>query len=671
MTSENQQKPILEVRNLCVSFPSEAGRVDAVRDVSFDLYPGQSLGIVGESGSGKSVTSMAVMGLLPEYAKVTGSIKFQGEELVGKTDKQMSAIRGAGIGMIFQDPLSALTPVFSIGDQIVEAIQCHQDVSRQQAWDRAVELLDLVGIPEPATRAKAFPHEFSGGMRQRAVIALAIANNPKVIIADEPTTALDVTIQAQILEVLQTAQRETGAATIMITHDMGVVAGTADDVLVMYAGSPVEKANVYELFENPKMPYTVGLLGSTPRIDVSSDDALTPIAGTPPVLIDLPAGCPFAPRCPVALAECKTTTPGLTKVEDTTEKTAGDIISPDESVTRHQAACLRSSEIHAGKLDGEALYPVPERSEDVLAGVPREDRNKVLEVDNLVKEFPLIKGAVLKRRVGTVYAVNGISFDIHEGECMAIVGESGSGKTTSLLEIMNLDPADGTTLKLNGVDTASLNSRSRRKARKDIQMVFQDPMSSLNPRLTVREIIAEPLRSLGYDGDVDARVSELMRTVGLDASQIDRFPGAFSGGQRQRIGLARALATRPKLIVLDEPVSALDVSIQAGMLNLLDDLKRSLGLSYLFVAHDLSVIRHLSDRVGVMYRGEFVEEGPIDEVFDNPQHDYTKALLSAIPIPDPKIEKNRKRLIWKDSQPSAVKTDEKSSLFSKLRFKKS
>lgn len=631
----NVQSPILSVKDLSVNFPSEAGSVSAVRGVNFDLYPGRTLGIVGESGSGKSVTSMAVMGLLPEYAKISGSVKFDGEELLTKNDKEMSKIRGKGIGMIFQDPLSALTPVFDIGSQLTEALQAHQNISKSAALKEAAELLDLVGIPEPQLRLKSFPHEFSGGMRQRVVIAIAIANKPRVLIADEPTTALDVTIQAQILDVLKVAQKETGAATIMITHDMGVVAGIADDVMVMYGGRPVEHADVISTFNNPKMPYTIGLLGSTPRVDISSDEPLTPIVGSPPVLINVENKCQFAPRCPIAVDACWAKEPELTEVAS----------ASDSEIGSHRAACVRAHEIVDKKIDGQRLFPLPQLSEDVFEGVPREDRKVTLEVENLKKEFPLIKGAIVKRRVGTVHAVKGVSFDIREGECMAIVGESGSGKTTTLLEIMELNAPEGTVVRLNGKDTSKFNRNERRSARKDIQMVFQDPMSSLNPRLTIKEILSEPLDALGFEGDKEARVRELMKLVGLDSSQIDRFPGHFSGGQRQRIGLARALATNPSIIVLDEPVSALDVSIQAGVINLLEDLKRRLGISYLFVAHDLSVVRHLSDRVAVMYKGDFVEQGAVDEIFDNPQHPYTRALLSAIPIPDPEVERSRTRIV--------------------------
>ncbi|MDK4252651.1 ABC transporter ATP-binding protein [Corynebacterium propinquum] len=618
--------PILSVTDLSVSFPSEAGTVNAVRGVNFDLLPGKTLGIVGESGSGKSVTSMAIMGLLPDYAKVAGSVEFDGVELLDKNDKQMSKIRGKDIGMIFQDPLSALTPVFDIGTQLVEAIQTHQKVSKRVALDQAAQLLELVGINEPKLRLKSFPHQFSGGMRQRVVIAIAIANNPKLLIADEPTTALDVTIQAQILDVIKVAQKETGAATIMITHDMGVVAETADDVMVMYAGRPVERAEVHDLFANPRMPYTVGLLGSTPRPDASSEDPLIPIEGNPPMLVNLEDKCQFAPRCPVATDECLHSEPKLL---------------PLKSNQSQSTACIRSEHITDRKIDGQQMYPVPKLSADVLGDVPREERKIALAVKDLHKEFPLLKGALVKRRVGTVKAVNGISFEIREGECMAIVGESGCGKTTTLLEIMDLEPENGQVL-LDSADANEFSAAQRREARKQLQIVFQDPMSSLNPRLTVREVIAEPLNSLGFDGDVDDRVIELMELVGLNADHLDRFPSHFSGGQRQRIGLARALATNPKVIVLDEPVSALDVSIQAGVINLLEDLKRKLGIAYLFVAHDLSVVRHLSDRVAVMYEGAFVEEGVTDEIFDNPQHEYTRKLLSAIPIPDPEVARRQK-----------------------------
>ncbi|MGH3829503.1 MAG: dipeptide ABC transporter ATP-binding protein [Pseudonocardiaceae bacterium] len=636
--------PLLSVRNLVVSFPSEAGRVDAVRGVDFDLRPGRTLAIVGESGSGKSVTSMAVMGLLPEYASVTGSIALGGRQLLELDDRQMSKIRGRELGMIFQDPLSSLTPIFSVGRQIVEALEIHQNLDRDVAWKRAVELLDLVGIPNAAQRSRSFPHEFSGGMRQRVVIAMAMANDPRIIIADEPTTALDVTVQAQILDVLRLSQAETGAALIMITHDLGVVAGIADDVLVMYAGRPVERAPVDELFARPRMPYTIGLLGAVPRVDVAERRPLVPIAGNPPLLVDLPPGCPFQPRCPVSVPGCGDREPELAVV-------------PGGAVNEHSAACIRADEIRHGRIDGRPVYPVPPAPDAPAAHIPREQRPAVLELNGLSKTFPLLRGALLKRRVGWVYAVSGVDLDIREGETLGLVGESGCGKTSTLLEIMNLRPPQSGSIRVSGVDVAAPRGRdAQRQLRRTLHMVFQDPIGALDPRMTVFDILAEPLRAFG-EADrtvIGARVDELMDLVGLNPEHCDRFPTAFSGGQRQRIAIARALATNPSLLVLDEPVSALDVSIQAGVINLLNELKATLGLSYLFVAHDLSVVRHISDRVAVMYLGRIVEIGAVDEVFDNPRHPYTQALLSAIPVPDPMVERTRERIILRGDLPSPI-----------------
>ncbi|WP_224403171.1 ABC transporter ATP-binding protein [Pseudonocardia sp. ICBG1034] len=632
--------PVLSVRDLTVAFPSEAGRVEAVRGVGFDLLPGRTLGIVGESGSGKSVTSLAVMGLLPESASVTGSITLSGRELVGLSDEAMSGIRGDDIGMIFQDPLSSLTPIFTVGDQLVEAMQIHRDIGRAQARERAVELLDLVGIPDPRRRVRAFPHEFSGGMRQRVMIAMAIANDPTVIIADEPTTALDVTVQAQILDVLKVARDETGAAVVMITHDLGVVAGVADDVLVMYAGRPVETAPVDELFAAPRMPYTIGLLGAVPRVDSVERRPLVPVPGSPPAPTDLPPGCPFAPRCPVAVDACRTAEPPLV---------------PVPARDGHAAACVRTGEIVDGAIGGEPVFAAPALPLGDDRGGDREDRPAVLSVSHLRRTFPLMKGSLVRRRVGTVHAVADVDLDIRRGETLGLVGESGCGKTTTLLEIMNLLPPEGGTIEVAGTDVATLRGRADIAAlRREIQIVFQDPMGALDPRMTVGDILTEPLRAAGWTdrGRVATRVDELMALVGLDPEHVDRFPAAFSGGQRQRIGIARALATKPSLLVLDEPVSALDVSVQAGVLNLLTALQRELGLSYLFVAHDLSVVRHVADRVAVMYLGRIVESGAVADVFGNPQHPYTQALLSAIPVPDPQVERTRQRVVLSGDLPS-------------------
>ena len=645
--------PLLEVTDLRVSFPSEDGRVNAVRGVNLTVGRGEVLALVGESGSGKSVTSTAVMGLLDESAQISGSVRLHGTELLGRDDDYMSKIRGTQVSMVFQDPLSALTPVYTVGAQIVEALQIHNPkMDRRRAWDRAVELLELVGIPNPEVRARAYPHEFSGGMRQRAVIAIAIANDPNLIIADEPTTALDVTIQAQILDVLRTAQKETGAGVIMITHDLGVVAGMADRVAVMYAGRIVEAGDVDDIFYRSRMPYTIGLLGSLPRLDAKKDSALATLEGNPPSLLDLPAGCPFAPRCPMAVEECLAGEPDLLPVRDAADDTANAVAGPPAAGAQY-SACRRMKEIERENLDYTDIFPVPTLKTPDSLTLPHSERTEVVRATDLVKEFPLMKGAVFKRRVGTVHAVDGISFDVREGETLAIVGESGCGKTTTLMEVLGLQAPQRGSIVVLGKNTASMGRADRRAVRRDLQIVFQDPMASLDPRQPIFDIIAEPLRANGWRrADIAPRVDELMELVGLEPSHANRYPRNFSGGQRQRIGIARALALEPKLLVLDEPVSALDVSIQAGVINLLDELRATLGLSYLFVAHDLSVVRHIADRVAVMYLGKIVEVGDVDAIFDAPAHPYTQALLSAIPIPDPAKERGRSRIILEGDLPS-------------------
>jgi len=628
---------VLSIRDLHVTFPSEGGLVQAVRGLSFDLAAGESMAIVGESGSGKSVTSLAIMGLHPDTAKITGSITLHGEELLSRNDESMSRLRGESLSMIFQDPLSALTPVYSIGDQIVEAIQVHHDVSKAAATKRAVELLDLVGIPNPAVRVKSFPHEFSGGMRQRAMIAMSIANDPDVIIADEPTTALDVTIQAQVLEVLKKAQQETGAALIMITHDLGVVAGIADRVTVMYAGRPIEQGSVDDIFYRPRMPYTIGLLGAVPRLDATDKKALATLEGNPPSVVDVPPGCPFEPRCPMSTQACTIDEPPLTPTDH----------------PNHYAACIYSSKIAAGHLGYTDIFPVHTIPASPLERLPRDQRATVLRLEGLKRHYPLMKGAIIRRRVGTVYAVDGIDLEIKEGETLGLVGESGCGKTSTLLEVLNLKPPTGGRVVVLGKPVDGMRGGERKQMRRDLQVVFQDPMASLDPRMPVFDLIAEPMGVFTYSKtDILDRVNELLRLVGLEPGHASRYPQQFSGGQRQRIGIARALALEPRLIVLDEPVSALDVSIQAGVINLLDELKGKLSLSYLFVAHDLAVIRHIADRVAVMYLGKIVEIGEVNNVYEHPTHPYTQALLSAIPIADPEKERTRNRILLTGDLPS-------------------
>ncbi len=639
-------EPVISVRDLTVSFASEAGTVHAVRGMNFDLYPGKTLGIVGESGSGKSVTSMAIMGLLDKNASVKGSITYHGEELLNKSDLEMSEIRGKGIAMVFQDPLSALTPVFSIGDQIKEALVTHNPkMTEQQIHDRSIELMNLVGIPDPEGRLKSFPHEFSGGMRQRVMIAMAIANDPDVIIADEPTTALDVTIQAQVLEVLRKAQRETGAAVIFITHDLGVIAGVADDIVVMYAGRPVEKADVDSIFDRPAMPYTMGLLGAVPRSDRERNSRLVPIPGSPMNLVNMPKGCPFVPRCPLATDICHTTEPAMEPVPG----------RPGQFV-----ACHRTQEIVSKGLTFHDVYTVAEAAESKFAGVPRDERKMVLDVKHMRKTFPLTSGGFLRRKIGEVKAVDDVTLDVREGETVALVGESGSGKSTTLMEIMAFkQPQDGEIEMFGTKLEHKMPREKRRELRSSVQYVFQDPMSSLDPRLPIYDILAEPMKVQHYSKEqIRERIGELMRLVELNPDQVDRFPTQFSGGQRQRIAIARALSVNPQLVLLDEPVSALDVSIQAGVINLLEDLQNKLGVAYLFVAHNLSVVRHISSRVAVMYLGRIVESGDTEDVFEHPLHPYTQALISAVPVPDPKAERTRQRIVLEGEVPSPTETFE-------------
>ncbi|REE99272.1 dipeptide ABC transporter ATP-binding protein [Thermomonospora umbrina] len=620
---------VLEVEDLRVTFRN--GAVPAVRGMAFAVARGEVLGIVGESGSGKSATALALMGLLPPGAEATGSVRLRGRELIGRSDGELAGVRGKDIAMVFQDPLSALTPVHPVGDQIAETVQVHQGASKAVARARAVELLDLVGIPDPARRALAYPHEFSGGMRQRVMIAMAIANDPAAIVADEPTTALDGTVQAQVLEVLRAAKEATRAGIVLITHDLGVAAGIADRVMVMYAGRAVETGPVDDVYARPLMPYTIGLLQSVPRLsgpppfsrDGGGDGRrrLVPIEGSPPAPAELPPGCPFAPRCPIAESLCRDAEPHL--------RPAG----PDDRAV----ACVKDIG------DPAAVYPEP-GPPPLPAGLPeRAERPVVLEVTDLVRHHPLSRGGLIRRRVGTVRAVDGIGFDIRAAETLALVGESGSGKTTALMEILRLRAPQGGRIVVLGEDVAGLDGARRKELRRDVQIVFQDPLASLDPRMRIAEILAEPLTAHGRPRrEAAGRITELLALVGLEADLAGRYPESLSGGQRQRVAIARALALEPRLVLLDEPVSALDVSVQAGVLNLLADLQARLGLAYLVVTHDLAVVRHIADRVAVMYLGRIVELGRAGHVYRRPAHPYTRALLSSVPVPDPPRERGRR-----------------------------
>ena len=454
-----------------------------------------------------------------------------------------------------------------------------------------------------------------------------------------------MTIQAQVLEVLRKAQRETGAAVIFITHDLGVIAGVADDIVVMYAGRPVEKADVDSIFDHPAMPYTMGLLGAVPRSDRERNSRLVPIPGSPMNLVNMPKGCPFAPRCPLATDICHTTEPAMEPVPG----------RPGQFV-----ACHRTQEIVDKGLTFHDVYTVAEAAKSKFAGIPRDERKMVLDVKHMRKTFPLTAGGFLRRKIGEVKAVDDVTLDVREGETVALVGESGSGKSTTLMEIMEFkQPQDGEIEMFGTKLEHKIPREKRRELRSSVQYVFQDPMSSLDPRLPIYDILAEPMKVQHYSKEqIRERIGELMRLVELNPDQVDRFPTQFSGGQRQRIAIARALSVNPKLVLLDEPVSALDVSIQAGVINLLEDLQNKLGVAYLFVAHNLSVVRHISSRVAVMYLGRIVESGDTEDVFEHPLHPYTQALISAVPVPDPKAERTRQRIVLQGEVPSPTETFE-------------
>ncbi|MFC5180935.1 dipeptide ABC transporter ATP-binding protein [Actinomadura harenae] len=630
---------VLEVQDLAVTYRPD---VRAVRGVSFSVGRGQVLGVVGESGSGKTAVALAVLGLLPDRTEVTGSVRLRGRELLGLSDGEMSRIRGKDLAMVFQDPLSSLTPVHAVGDQIAEAIRIHSGATRGAARARAVELLDLVGIPDAARRARAHPHEFSGGMRQRVMIAMAVANDPLAIVADEPTTALDVTLQAQVLDVLRTAGEAAGAAILMITHDLGMVAGFADRVLVMYAGRAVESGQVEDIYRRPRMPYTIGLLRSLPRLDDAGGRPV-PIDGAPPQLNALPPGCPFAPRCPIAVGACWDDEPEMLPV----------------GRPGHAAACLNTPATR----DPDAVFPLtptellPPIGEDDAARA-RTSREAVLDVKDLHR-FHVEQRNSFGRGKGLLRAVDGVSFDIRAGETLGLVGESGCGKTTVLMEILAMArPRNGGRIEILGEDSAGLDGAGRKALRRNVQVVFQDPFSSLDPRMRVAAILAEPLRTHAFPSEhIPDRVQELLKLVGLEPSHANRHPYGLSGGQRQRVAIARALALEPSLVLLDEPVAALDVSVQAGVIDLLEELRARLGLAYLFVAHDLAVVRRVADRIAVMHRGRIVEIGDVEHVYEDPAHPYTCALLDAVPIPDPVLERKRGRVRLPDVPPDAPRLE--------------
>ena len=576
-------EPVLSVENLTTSFLVDGEWRPVVREVSFSVSPGETVAIVGESGSGKSVTSLSIMRLLqPDSSRVEGRIMLDGRDLLALPENEMRKVRGNDVAMIFQEPMTSLNPLFTIGDQISEALLCHNPMSKAEARSETVRLLEKVRIPSAVSRFDEYPHRFSGGMRQRVMIAMALASKPKLLIADEPTTALDVTIQGQILDLIKMLQEEEGTSVLFITHDMGVVAEIADRTLVMFRGEQVETGATADIFHRGRHPYTRALLSAVPVLG-SMQGYERPL------------------RFPV--------------VNTTTGASDTPVEVPD-TVARDKP---------------------------------------ILEVRNLTKRFDIHSG-LFGRLSGRVHAVENVSFDLHAGETLSLVGESGCGKSTTGRAIMRLIEPDGGSVMADGKDVLSLGKQGMREMRTTIQMIFQDPFASLNPRMTVGQAIAEPYleHKMGTQKEAREVVADMLRKVGLTPDMASRYPHEFSGGQRQRICIARALALEPKVIVADESVSALDVSIKAQVINLMLDLQQSLDLAFLFISHDMAVVERVSHRVAVMYLGEIVEIGPRAAVFDNPQHDYTKKLIAAVPVPDPD-RRREKRMAANDELKSPIR----------------
>jgi peptide/nickel transport system ATP-binding protein len=616
--------PLLEISDLRTEIRLRQGTVHAVDGVSLHVDPGETLGIVGESGCGKTMTALSIINLLPTGGRIAGgSIRLEGREISSLSDEQMRKVRGNEIGMIFQDPLTSLNPTMTVGKQIAEAVTLHREVSKEQAMDRAAEVLDLVGIPRVRERIKEYPHQFSGGMRQRVMIAMALACEPKLLIADEPTTALDVTIQKQILELIDDLRLRLGMSVILVTHDLGVIAGRADRVAVMYAGKISELTDTETLFTRPRHPYTEALFQALPDKAADAGERLYSIPGLPPDLVSPPVGCRFAARCRYVTDKCRAEEPPLAAEVAGHDFRCFYPVGPSERSEHGRLASYHQAET-------EAPLPGP--------GIG----DTLLDVRDAVKNFPVTRGAVLQRRVGWLSAVADVSFAIRRGETFGLVGESGCGKTTMGRLVVGLEKLTGGAIFFDGKDLGKSSAREYRRERKNIQLMFQDSYASLDPRMRAGTLLREPLVIQGIGGnrrDQQKRVTDMLEKVGLPASAADRYPHEFSGGQRQRLGFARALMLNPQLIVADEPVSALDVSIQAQVLNMMKELQHDLGLTYLFISHDLGVVRYLSDKIGVMYLGKLVEVGPAEEVYLRPAHPYTRGLLDSAPVADPAAEK--------------------------------
>ena len=635
--------PLLQIKDLHTDIEIRNGVVRALSGVDLHVNPGETLGIVGESGSGKTMTALSLMGLLPQGGKVSsGSIILDGQDLTQLPLKEKRKLRGTKVGMIFQDPLTSLNPTMKIGLQVCEPLRVHEGLSKREALERAVEILKRVGMPRPEVVINNYPHQLSGGMRQRVMIAMALVCKPRILIADEPTTALDVTTQMQILDLIDELRDEYKMGVILITHDLGVVAGHTDRVAVMYAGRIVETAPTKTLFTEPKHRYTSSLMAALPERALEAGTKLFSIPGAPPSLTNLPVGCRFAARCLWATDECRAGYPDLSGDDSHTFSCFHPVQEGDESPAILQA-----------KLDSG-------KAEDAANSTPQISHEVLLDVKEASREYESAGSGFFKRDKGVVSAVDRVSITVNKGETYGLVGESGCGKSTVGRLIAGLEPPSGGAIELDGRDLATLKGRDAVRIHRDVQMMFQDSYAAMDPRMRIDQILAEPMsiQKTGNARQIAERIMEILEQVGLTEEVLDRYPHEFSGGQLQRLGFARSLTLAPDLIVADEPVSALDVSVQAQVLNLMKDLQQELGLSYLFISHDLAVVQYMADRIGVMYLGRIVEEGPAHEVVKNPKHPYTKALIDSIPVPDPEFKHDESAIKLTGEPPSAVNPPE-------------
>ena len=631
--------PLLQIKDLHTDIEIRSGVVRALSGVDLHVNPGETLGIVGESGSGKTMTALSLMGLLPQGGKVSsGSIILDGQDLTKMPLHLKRKMRGTKVGMIFQDPLTSLNPTMKIGLQVCEPLRVHEKLSKRAALARAVEILKRVGMPRPEVVINNYPHQLSGGMRQRVMIAMALVCKPRILIADEPTTALDVTTQMQILDLIDELRDEYKMGVILITHDLGVVAGHTDRVAVMYAGRIVETAPTKTLFTEPKHRYTSSLMAALPERALAAGTKLFSIPGAPPSLTNLPKGCRFAARCLWATDECRDGYPDLSGDENHTFSCFHPVQEGDESPAVLQAM------MDSGK------------AEDAVDATGQISHEVLLDVKEASRVYESSGSGFFKRDKGVVSAVDRVSITVNKGETYGLVGESGCGKSTVGRLIAGLERPSGGAIELDGRDLAKLKGRDAVRIHRDVQMMFQDSYAAMDPRMRIDQILAEPMsiQKTGNARQIAERIMEILEQVGLTEEILDRYPHEFSGGQLQRIGFARSLTLAPDLIVADEPVSALDVSVQAQVLNLMKDLQQELGLSYLFISHDLAVVQYMADRIGVMYLGRIVEEGPAHEVVKNPKHPYTKALIDSIPVPDPEFKHDESAIKLTGEPPSAV-----------------